>query len=294
MKPVATKKKDETKEQPTMTQTDLDKQIEERDPENLTAEDADEIVKETIDFEGRRVINLPDDSTLFIRPLTQGEEEIAEQVYSTTLFRVHKQDGLPYVAQVAREVIGMVDNPETFGKRERTIVNQKEIEYTIEANKTLMSAWEEEKKTNPKAKKPELIEAPEPETDEGCASLKEILGDMEIGPFEKTSALMQCLSRTDFANLAIHTAEYRAGKARNRRTIQSITEYGEKVGEEMKFSRYWKTPEEFAAADPTIVGYIEMSYTAYQNEVNSQDFLLRLLSALGGGVSRNSSEAGSS
>ncbi len=278
-----------------MTKVDVEKQVEERDPEKLTEQEADKVVEEIVDFRGRRAVEMPGGSIIYIRPPTQGESEMAEQVYSMTLFKCHKTDGLPYVAQVAREVLTMVDDPDTFGKRERTIINQKEIEDTIEANKTMLLAWEEEKKTSPKAKKPEEIEAPEPIPDEGCSSLKDILSDTEIGPFEKTAALMDCLQRTEFANLVIHTAEYRAGKTRNRRIIQSITELGEKISErEMKFTRYWKTPEDFSEADPAVVGYVEMAYSSYQNEVNSQDFLLRLLSALGGGDSKSSSEDGSS
>jgi len=182
----------------------------------------------------------------------------------------------------------MVDDPETFGQRERRVLNQKEIEDTIEANKALNDAWEEEKKTKPKAKKPEELEAPEPIIDEGCDALKSILSDTDIGPFEKTQALMKCISGTDFANLVLHCAEYRAGRARVRRMIQSVVEKGEKISDKkMKFTRYWADKSEFDACDPAIVGYAEAAFNAYQAEVLSQDFLQRLLSAVGAGDSKS-------
>jgi hypothetical protein len=277
--------KDEKKT--TMTEADIEKVTEERDPEKITEDEADEVVTEIVDFGGRRIVPLPNGERLFIRNATQSESEAAEAAYSMYLFKCHKEDGLPYIAQICREVLTMVDNPDTFGFREKTIINQKEIEDTIEANKTLMLAWEEEKKTNPEAPEPELLEAEEPIPDDGSLSLKDILSDPDISPFEKTSLLMQCLARTEFANLTMNCAEYRAGKARNRRTIMSITERGEEVNGTMKFYKYWKTKEEFDASNPEMVGYIEMVYTAYMNEVNSQGFLQRLSNVLLDGDSKS-------
>ena len=276
-----------------VTQEDVEKVIAARDPEKLTEEDADKVIEEIVDLQGRRPVPLPNGETLFVRNPRQGEEEAAEAAYARTLFRVHKEDGLPYISQVARDILTMVDNPDTFGIRERSVINQKEIEETIAANKALMDAWEEEKKTKPKAEKPEELEAPEPNIDEGSDALKAILSDTEIGPFEKTQALMRCISGTEFANLVIHCAEYRAGRARVRRLLQSIVESGEKISEKkMKFTRYWKDQEEFESADPAIVGYVDMAFNAYQAEVLSQAFLQRLLSAVGGGDSKSSSESG--
>ncbi len=276
-----------------VTAEDLEKVQTAREPEKITEEEADKVIEEIVDLQGRRPVPLPGGETLFVRNPTQGEEEAAESVYAMTLFRVHKEDKLPYIAQVARDILSMVDDPDVFGQRERRVVNQKEIEDTIEANKALNDAWEEEKKTNKRAKKPEMIEAPEPIIDEGCDSLKSILSDTDIGPFEKTQALMKCISGTEFANLVIHCAEYRAGRARVRRVLQSIVETGTKINDKaMKFSRYWADKAEFDACDPSIVGYVEMAYNAYQAEVLSQDFLQRLLSAAGAGDSKSSSENG--
>lgn len=280
-------------DKPEVKQEDIDKVTAAREPEKITPEEADEVIEEIVDFQGRRPIPLPNGETLFVRSPRQGEEEAAEATYAMTLFRVHKQDQLPYISQVARDILTMVDNPETFGLRERSVLNQKDIEDTIAANKALMDAWEEEKKTKTKAKKPEELDAPEPNVDEGSASLKEILSDTDIGPFEKTQALMRCISGTEFANLVIHCAEYRAGRARVRRLLQSIVESGEQIGEKkMKFTRYWKTQEEFDVADPAIVGYLDMAFNAFQAEVLSQDFLRRLSNAVGGGDSKSSSESG--
>jgi hypothetical protein len=276
-----------------VTAEDLEKVQTAREPEKLTEDEADKVIEEIIDFEGRRPVPLPGGETLYVRNPHQGEEEAAEAVYAMTLFKLHKQDGLPYIAQVARDILTMVDDPGTFGLRERRVLNEKEILDTVEANKALNDAWEEEKKTNPKAAKPEDLEAPEPIVDEGCDSLKTILSDTDIGPFEKTQALMKCISGTEFANLVIHCAEYRAGRARVRRILQAIVETGEQISDrKMKYTRYWADKSEFEAADPQIVGYVEMAYNAYQAEVLSQDFLQRLLSAVGGGDSKSSSENG--
>jgi len=276
-----------------VTQEEVDKVQTAREPEKLTEEEADKVIEEIVDLQGRRPVPLPGSELIFVRNPTQGEEEIAESMYAMTLFRVHKEDKLPYISQVARDILTMVDDPESFGQRERRVLNQKEIEDTIEANKALNDAWEEEKKTNKKAKKPEELEAPEPVVDDGCDPLKSILSNTDIGPFEKTQALMKCISGTEFANLVIHCAEYRAGRARVRRLIQLITEKGEKVNEKtLKFSRYWADKAEFDNCDPVIVGYVEMAFNAYQSEVLSQAFLQRLLSAVAAGDSKNSSENG--
>jgi hypothetical protein len=276
-----------------VTAEEVEKVQQARDPDKVTEEEADKVIEEIIDLDGRRPVPLPGGNTLYVRAPTQGEEEAAEAVYASTLFKVHKQDELPYISQVARDILSMVDDPETFGQRERSVRNQKEIEETIDANKALNDAYEEEKKTNKKAKKPEFLDAPEPIVDEGSESLKSILSDMDIGPFEKTQALMRCISGTEFANLVIHCAEYRAGRARTRRLIQAITESGEKISDrKLKFTRYWKDKAAFDACDPVIVGYVETVFNAYQAEVLSQDFLRRLLSAVGAGDSKSSSENG--
>lgn len=278
--------------QPTVTQEELDKVMEERSPEEVTEDDADGVIQEIVDFEGRRLVALPNGENIFIRNPNQQEAEMAEQTYAMSLFRYH-DEGLPYIAQICRSVLKMVENPDDFGYRERVIINQKEIEDTVEANRVILLAWEEERKTNPEAPEPKQLEAPEPDPDEGSESLKSLLADTDISPFEKTSQLLQCLARTEFANLAINCAEYRAGKARNRRILQSITEVGDgSVETGFKFKRKWKTKEEFDAEDPALIGFLEVAYTSYINEVNSQDFLLRLLNALQGGEHKSSSEAG--
>lgn len=259
-----------------------------REPEDVTGAVADEIVAQVIDLQGRRAIPLPSGDTLYIRNPNQGDEEAAEAAYAKSLFSLNKIDGLPYIAQVARDILKMVDDPDVFGYRERSIVNEEEIRSAEETNKKALNSWETENKGKAKkSTKPDLVNIPEAYVDEGSDSIKSIFSDKAIGPFEKTQALMHCISGTEFANLVLQCAEYRSGKARTRRLLLACVEKGFKHNDEIKFSKYWNGKEEMDSDDPVIVGYLEMAFQAMQSEVLSQDFLQRLLSAAAVGQPKN-------
>jgi hypothetical protein len=181
----------------------------------------------------------------------------------------------------------MVPDPDTFGRRERRIVNQSEIEETIAANKVILDAYAEEKKDNPNAEPPELLDAEEPIVEEESESLKELFQSQNIGPFEKTQAIMVCIGRTEYANLVLNCAEYKAGRARMKKILQLVTEIDISSDDEHNFVRKWKSVEDIDNEDPQLVGYLESIYNVYQSEVFSEDFLQKLLSAARGGGHRN-------
>jgi hypothetical protein len=268
-----------------------------RTEEDVTPEVADEIIAEVIDLGGRRNISLPDGRDVYIRMPNTQEETWAEQEYAQKLFEL-KAKGIPFIAEIARMVLKSVENSEDFGRRERRVLNQDEIEQMIEANKTISAAYNKEKKSNPELVEPERLEVP-PIVDEGSESLREILESLTSAPFAKTEALINCLNNTEYSNLVIHSAEYQAGRSRNRLLVAHITELGTNVEGKMQFSPLWKkdgdeptlTTARMSKEAPENVGFLEGCYLAFQQEVLSRNFLLRLSSVLDAGNTKNSSES---
>jgi hypothetical protein len=269
-----------------------------RTAKDVTPEVADKIVEEVLDYQGRRPVPLPDGRTLYIRLPDSGEDRTAEEIYSKCLFK-YKKDGVPFIAGIAQMVLAEVSAPETFGKRERRVINEKQIEEIVEKHRIEIERWEKAKKKSPDLEMPADPDVPEPIVDEGSPSLKEILEGQESGPFSKTNAIMACLANTEYANLVVHSAEYMAGRERSRfvvsQIIETVKEIDDEDGKRLEFTPLWKRPKDTDIADsmkrmqnekPEIIGYLEGMYITYQQEMLQKDFLQKLSSVQSDGKSK--------